>query len=50
MNAFDRHRRKVTAWCEDCNSVFDEIGTADHHQAQKEHKIKVTEFWVTGRV
>jgi len=19
MNAFDRHRRKVTAWCEDCN-------------------------------
>jgi hypothetical protein len=49
MNAFDRHRRKVTAWCEDCNHVFDEIGTANDHQAQKEHKIRVTEFWVTGR-
>jgi hypothetical protein len=50
MNAFDRHRRKVTAWCEDCNHVFDEIGTANEHQAKKDHKIKVTEFWVTGRL
>ncbi len=50
MNAFDRHRKKVTAWCDDCNLVFDEIGTANEHQFEKDHKIKVTEFWVTDRL
>ena len=49
MNAFDRHKKNVTAWCQDCNDVFDEIWAANAHHDQKGHKLKVTEFWITGR-
>ena len=49
MNAFDRHRKSFTAWCEDCNEVFDVVWIANMHRDQKGHKIKVTEFWITGR-
>ena len=49
MNAFDRHKMNFTAWCEDCNDVFDEIWTANVHRDQNGHKINVTEFWITGR-
>ena len=49
MNAFDKHRKNLTAWCEDCNEVFDVLWTANLHRDQMGHKIKVTEFWIIGR-
>jgi hypothetical protein len=49
MNAFDKHRKSVTAWCEDCDSVFDTRWHANEHQEEKSHRVKVMEFWITGR-
>jgi len=49
MNAFDKRRKNFTAWCEDCGEVFDVLWIANLHRDQKGHKIKVTEFWITGR-
>jgi hypothetical protein len=49
MNAFDKHRKSVTAWCEDCDCVFDTKWHANEHQEEKSHRVKVTEFWITGR-
>ncbi|MFL6493037.1 MAG: hypothetical protein ACJ70O_08060 [Nitrososphaera sp.] len=49
MNAFDKHRKNVTAWCEDCDRVFDTQWDASEHQEEKSHRVKVTEFWITGR-
>jgi hypothetical protein len=49
MNAFDKHRKSVTAWCEDCNGVFDTRWDANAHHEAKSHRVKVTEFWITGR-
>ena len=49
MNAFDKHRKSVTAWCEDCNYVFDTRWHANEHQEEKGHRVKITEFWITGR-
>ena len=48
MNAFDKHRKSVTAWCEDCDRVFDTQWHASEHQEEKSHRVKVTEFWITG--
>jgi hypothetical protein len=50
MNAFDRSRLKSTCWCEDCNLVFDLVLLARQHATEKNHKIKVTEFLVTGKL
>lgn len=49
MNAFDKHRKSCTAWCEDCNEVFDKLWIANIHQDSTGHRIKATEFWITGR-
>ncbi len=49
MNAFDRHTKNFAANCEDCDEVFDILPLANLHGTSKGHKIKVTEFWVTGR-
>jgi hypothetical protein len=49
MNAFDKHSKSVTAWCEDCDCVFDTRWNADHHQEEKSHRVKVMEFWITSR-
>lgn len=49
MNAFDKHHKNVTAWCEDCEGVFDTRWAADLHQSEKSHRVKVTEFWITSR-
>jgi hypothetical protein len=49
MNAFDKHRKNITAWCEDCGEVFDVQLMANLHRDQTGHKVNVTEFWVTGR-
>jgi hypothetical protein len=48
MNAFDKSRKSVTAWCEDCNLVFDTRWRANEHQEEKSHRVKVMEFWITG--
>ena len=49
MNAFDKHTRNFTCWCEDCDEVFDNFWVADFHRNQKGHNVKVTEFWITSR-
>jgi hypothetical protein len=49
MNAFDKHTKNVTAWCEDCDSVFDTRWHANGHQEEKKHRVKITEFWIIGR-
>jgi hypothetical protein len=49
MNAFDKQTKSVTAWCEDCNEVFDLLPLAKMHSEQKSHKVKITEFWISGR-
>jgi hypothetical protein len=49
MNAFDKHRKGFTAWCLDCNDVFDASWVANAHRDQKGHNIKVTEFWITHK-
>ena len=49
MNAFDKHRKGFTAWCQDCSEVFDKFWTANTHRDQKRHNITVTEFWITGK-
>ncbi|UVS70581.1 hypothetical protein [Nitrososphaera viennensis] len=49
MNAFDKSRMSITAWCEDCECVFDNRLEVEAHRQEKGHRVKVTEFWVTGR-
>lgn len=49
MNAFDRHRKNFTAWCEDCDQVFDNKWLAEAHKEQQGHQLKITEFWITSR-
>lgn len=49
MNALDKNRKGVTAWCEECGEVFDLELLANLHRDKTKHKIRVTEFWVTGR-
>jgi hypothetical protein len=49
MNAFDKHSRNFTVQCEDCDEVFDILAMAKMHGSNKGHKLKVTEFWITGR-
>ena len=49
MNAFDRSRKSYTAWCEDCDEVFDKLWVANIHNNNTGHRIKATEFWITGR-
>lgn len=49
MNAFDKSSRGITAWCENCDQVFDNRWEAEAHQSEKGHRIKITEFWITGR-
>ncbi|HEX6562097.1 MAG TPA: hypothetical protein VFA15_00615 [Nitrososphaera sp.] len=49
MNAFDKHAKRLAAWCEDCDGVFDTKLEADMHRDQQGHAVRTTEFWVTGR-
>jgi hypothetical protein len=49
LNAFDKSRISITAWCEDCECVFDNNWEVEAHRQDKGHRVRVTEFWVTGR-
>jgi hypothetical protein len=49
MNAFDRHSQNFSVQCEECDEVFDILPIAKMHSSTTHHKIKVTEFWITGR-
>lgn len=49
LNAFDISRKSITAWCEDCNLVFDDRWTANSHKENERHTIRVSEFWITGK-
>jgi hypothetical protein len=49
MNAFDKHRKAVTAWCENCDCVFDTKWDAEKHQKEENHTVKVSEFLITSR-
>jgi hypothetical protein len=51
MNAFDKHRKGIAAWCEECDAVFDSKWTIDIHKVEQGHKnIRITEFLITARV
>jgi hypothetical protein len=49
LNAFDISKKSITAWCEDCNLVFDDRWTANSHKENERHTIRVSEFWITGK-
>jgi hypothetical protein len=49
MNAFDKHSKNFTAWCENCDEVFDRLSAADSHANETHHKLRITEFWITER-
>ena len=49
MNAFDKHSKNFTAWCENCDEVFDRLSAADSHVNETHHNLRVTEFWITDR-
>jgi hypothetical protein len=49
LNAFDVSRKRVTAWCENCNLVFDDRWTANSHGENKRHTVRISEFWITGK-
>lgn len=49
LNAFDISKKSVTAWCEDCNLVFDNRWTANSHKKNEHHSVRVSEFWITGK-
>jgi hypothetical protein len=49
VNAFDKYRKSIASWCEECNEVFDDLWSANLHHDQKKHKIKITEFWINGK-
>jgi hypothetical protein len=50
MNAFDKHHKRITAWCEECDAVFDSKWMADAHKAESgHHNIRITEFLITTR-
>jgi hypothetical protein len=39
----------ITAWCEECESVFDNRWDVEAHRQETGHKVNVREFVVTGR-
>ena len=50
MNALDKNRRNFTAWCEDCDRVFDQYTKIQEHKEKEKHKnIKIVEFWNISR-
>jgi hypothetical protein len=48
MNCYPKiNRKKFTAWCEQCNSVFDDLATANEHEEKEKHsRIRKTEYLV----
>ena len=49
LNAFDISRKSITAWCEDCDLVFDDRWTANSHEENERHTVRISEFWITGK-
>ncbi len=49
MNAFDKSRFSITAWCENCDRVFDSKWEVEAHKQETGHSVHVTEFIVTGK-
>ncbi|MDR4512547.1 MAG: hypothetical protein MRJ93_12680 [Nitrososphaeraceae archaeon] len=49
MNALDKNKKKCTAWCEDCEEVFDNIIDSEIHKDFKKHRIKLIEFWTISK-
>jgi hypothetical protein len=48
MNCFPKiNRKKFTAWCEECDLVFEDPIVANEHQEKKKHnRIRKTEYLV----
>jgi hypothetical protein len=49
MNAFDKHSKNITAWCELCDQVFDALSAADTHKIETTHEVRIIEFWISHR-
>lgn len=43
----DVRKKKFTAWCEECDLVFDDPSLANEHQDKTKHRTKVTEYLIT---
>jgi hypothetical protein len=47
MNCYPKiNTKKFTAWCEECNSVFEDPTTANERQEKEKHRITKTEYLV----
>jgi hypothetical protein len=48
MNCYPKlNRKKFTAWCEECDLVFDNLTAANEHQEKEKHtRIIKTEYLV----
>jgi hypothetical protein len=48
MNCYPKlNVKKFTAWCEECDLVFDDLTTANEHQEKEKHtRIIKTEYLV----
>ena len=47
MNCYPKiNRRKSTAWCEKCNSVFEDPIIANEHHEREKHRIRKIEYLV----
>ena len=49
MNAFDRHKKNKLPSVRIVMASLIPYPLATMHRDQKGHKLKITEFWVTGR-
>jgi hypothetical protein len=45
----DVNRIKFSAWCDNCNLVFDNKEIATEHENNTKHKISRTEYVVTEK-
>jgi hypothetical protein len=45
----DVNRIKLSAWCDNCNLVFDNKEIATEHENNTKHKISRTEYVVTEK-
>jgi hypothetical protein len=48
MNCYPKiNRKKFTAWCEECNKVFDDPTIANEHEEKEKHRrIRKTEYLI----
>ena len=46
----DINKKKFTAWCEECDSIFEDPTVANEHQEKEKHRIRKSEYLVTEQI